>query len=72
MVAVVDPGPPFRVIERRALFSLGESFFFHNNSTSYSITKDDRTFLMAREPGSGNETILVTNFFEELKRRVPN
>ena len=51
-------------------------------ATNYDITSDDERFLMARryqgdaqEEGGAPEPprlILVQNFFEELKARVPN
>ena len=42
---------------------------------SYDVTADGRRFLMvqqkARAPVGAAEMILVTNWFEELKQRVP-
>ena len=74
MVAEVDPGPPFAVGARRMLFDAGADYYFMNNSSSWDITRDDATFLMARTVGSSDprSVVLVNNFFEELKRRVPN
>ena len=42
---------------------------------SYDVSLDDERFLMARPVGADDEptpVILVQNFFEELKARVPN
>ena len=43
---------------------------------AYDVTLDDERFLMARVAGSveasAGKLILVQNFFEELKRLVPN
>ena len=41
----------------------------------YDVTPDDQRFVMLRigaEVAAAAEVILVTNFFEELKRLVPN
>jgi len=73
MVADVDPGPPFSVGPAHRLFVLGPGYYFANNTTSYDVTADDQTFLMARYADwSGSASfVLVNNFFEELKARVP-
>ena len=76
MVAEIRPGPLLAVVERGVLFSVPDGLYFANNSTSYLVTEDDQRFLMARVAGNGEqdlgELILIQNFFEELKRLVPN
>ena len=45
------------------------------NSELYDVAVDDQRFLMARRSGADETApsfILVQNFFEELKRLVPN
>ena len=45
------------------------------NARSYDVATDDDRFLMVRAYGSvesSSSLILVQNFFEELKRVVPN
>lgn len=44
------------------------------NSQFYDVAPDDERFLMARRSGANDATtsfVVVQNFFEELKRRVP-
>ncbi len=46
-----------------------------NTSKTYDVSPDDQRFVMFRfgEPDEGDaELILVENWFEELKRLVPN
>ena len=46
-----------------------------SGSGAYDVALDDERFLMQRRVesrDSGEELILVQNFFEELKRVVPN
>ena len=44
------------------------------DSPQYDVSPDGQRFLMLRvpDPAEGAELILVQNFFEELKERVPN
>ena len=44
------------------------------NHQQYDVTLDDERFIMLREVGqaTASELVLVQNFFEELKRVVPN
>jgi hypothetical protein len=76
MVAEIRPGPMFTVVDRRVLLSIPQGIYFANNTTSYGITPDDQRFLMARVVASGaqtgNELILVTNAFEEIKQLLGN
>ena len=71
LVAVQFTGGPTFVAGRQdVLFSLdGYLQAYH----SYSPSPDDQRFAMLRnDPSTSAELILVQNFFEELKERVPN
>ena len=65
--ATFAPGQP------EVLFSATE-FRSNSNQTMYDVTPDDERFIMIRRVGgaSANKLILVQNWFEELKARVPN
>ena len=63
--------PTFAAGQQDALFSLdGYLPGYHH----YSPSPDDQRFAMLRiiEENASRELILVENFFEELKERVPN
>ena len=48
------------------------AFHLHSNGDqSYDVAADGR-FLMIQEEPSDEQLVVVTNFFEELKRLVPN
>jgi len=78
IAAQVETASGFRVLQRETLFALGTGLLVEAGVDYYDIAPDDQRFLMLRrtlEPTSGaGETkfILVQNFFEELKRLVPN
>jgi len=76
MVAEIDPGPPFVVGERRALFELRPSYYFANNTATWDVASDDQRFLMARTvvdtESEPRRFILINNFIEEIRQRVPN
>ena len=70
-----EPGPV------TSLFSVTEFVPIGSTVTGdrfYDVSLDDERFLMTREVGEGaaatyiTSTVLVQNFFEELKARVPN
>ena len=74
MVAVpVKTEPTFAPGQPEVLFSATE-FRAANNHTRYDVTTDDERFIMMRQGGEvdSGKLILVQNFFEELKARVPN
>jgi len=73
MVVSVQTGPTFTTGEVRQLFSTLGYFHFPVHR-SYDVTADDQRFVMIRvqEAAGAAELILVLNFFEELKRLVPN
>jgi class 3 adenylate cyclase/Tol biopolymer transport system component len=68
-MATVDPGPPFRVLDTQTLFSVEDSYYLANNSTSYRLMGDDERFLMGRYMrGTWRvELVLVQNFAVELR-----
>jgi serine/threonine-protein kinase len=75
--AAVETDPTVVVVERQKLFVLPPGTVVAPNADFYDVTSDDQRFLMVREipddpAGSPHRTVLVHNFFEELKRLVPN
>jgi Tol biopolymer transport system component len=71
------PSGTFRVEGLGTLFALppGQFHFPSNgNNDFYDVAPDDERFLMARNFGSSGSVslVLVQNFFEELRRLVPN
>ncbi len=75
LVAVeVTDDPTFGVGQREVLFSMTD-YLTSNGHRMYDVSPDDQRFLMLRideEAEESGELILVQNFFEELKERVPN
>lgn len=75
MVAVpVETEPTFSAGQPEELFSATQFRSFANHQ-QYDVTPDDQRFIMIRPVGDTDddaELILVQNFFEELKARVPN
>ena len=73
MVVEVLQGATFVTGQRRVLFSIAgfRSAAVHQ---FYDVTPDDQRFVMIRNQGvrEAGELIVVENFFEELKRLVPN
>ena len=62
---------------KETLFALGSEYFVIEGTDFYDIAPDDRQFLMVRSAVLGESCgdsrfILVENFFEELRHRVPN
>jgi len=76
VAAQVVTEPTFRVVELLPLFEIPPGYQFPQNGDPYDITLDDQRFLMARVFESGDEepqrVVLVTNWVEELKRRMGN
>ena len=77
----VETESNFQVLGREPLFTLGPEYraTFGGSSNFYDVSRDDQRFLMGRFVGtaalsgdSSRRFILVQNFFEELKRLVPN
>ena len=73
MVVSVQTGPTFEAGEVRQLFST-QGYLSFATHRGYDIAVDDQRFVMLRlqEAGDATELVVVTNFFEELKRLVPN
>ncbi len=80
MVAEVSLEPTFAVGQQRVLFSgvgYGQGADFRQAiGHERKVSLDDQRFVMLRsvevEDVEANQLILVENFFEELKERVPN
>ncbi len=67
----------FEVIERTPLFPTRTGDTYNVLKALYEITRDDQRFLMYQATGASDsrpagEYIVVENFPEELKQRVPN
>ena len=75
MVAVpVETEPTFAPGQSEVLFPATE-FRSSVNHPMYDVTPDDERFIMIRQTGdvsTAAKLIIVQNFFEELKRLVPN
>ena len=75
VAAQISTDPTFRVESRERLFQYGGPYTATNITRQYDISPDDQSFLMVRPFGGDeevvNELIVVENFVEELKRRVP-
>ncbi len=76
VAAMISSGTAFRVESREQLFLYQQEYSSSPITRMYDITGDDQRFLMVRPFGSGDESpselIVVENFVEELKERVPN
>jgi eukaryotic-like serine/threonine-protein kinase len=77
MVSVpIPPGLAFRPGAQRTLFRMRDELYLgdHENYTPYDIGRDGNRFVMARRVRSAASqpapTIIVENWFEELKQRV--
>ena len=72
MVAEIIVDPSFAVGDQGVLFPLAD-YLFGNGHAQYDISPDDQRLVMLRAvEGEDRQLILVENFFEELKRLVPN
>ena len=74
VTAQVTAGETFTVGQQEVLFSLA-NYLPGNGHPQYDVNPDDQRFVMFRfgEPDDGNaELILVENWFEEMRRLVPN
>ena len=71
MTVSVLEGATFLYEVPRSLFSFTG---FRNNRTHhfYDVSGDDNRFVMMRGAEDTGQVIVVDNFFEELKRLVPN
>ena len=71
MAVEVLPGTTFVEGETRSLFSL-EEFRANTEHQYYDVTPDDDRFVFVRGVAGSRRLVVVENFFEELKRLVPN
>ncbi len=73
MAVPVETEPTFTPGNPELLFDLGA--YTHDLGRNYAMTPDGKRFLMIKEAGSdatsSTKLILVLNWFEELKQRVP-
>ncbi len=70
IVAVaVEMEPVFTVGTREVLFE--EPYMVHPLQTNYDIHPDGERFVMIKREEASPQLIVVLNWFEELKRRVP-
>jgi serine/threonine-protein kinase len=69
-----DSDGTFDVIERTTLFALDGYLSSSGGFRMYDVTTDAQSFVMLRQQGGLDAAVpvLVQNFFEELKRLVPN
>jgi serine/threonine protein kinase/Tol biopolymer transport system component len=77
--ARIETDPTIRVLGHELVFNLPPGVTAFNARGWYDVAADDQGFLMARANQFGSDgeedpiqLILVQNFFEELKVRVPN
>ena len=79
IAATVEAGSVFQVLQRETLFTVAGGYRAGRGTDFYDVAPDDQRFLMARSyqqeavsNATGPRYVLVQNFFEELKRLVPN
>ena len=72
MVMEVTTGPTFKPGTRRVLFPL-DRYVMSAGHQQYAVSRDGRRFLMIRNPEADrfDEVVVVENFFEVLRARVP-
>jgi serine/threonine-protein kinase len=72
LVAVsVQTRPAFRILSSQPLFSV-RGYYTETLHTSYAVSPDDRSFIFVRRLGTDEgRLVLVLNWFEELKSKVP-
>jgi Tol biopolymer transport system component len=75
VAALFETDPEFGVLRRETLFNT-VGYEAEASRSFYDISPDDQRFLMGRFPTLGEASslshVLVQNFFEELRQRVPN
>jgi serine/threonine-protein kinase len=72
LVAVsVQTRPAFRILSSQPLFSV-RGYYTETLHTSYAVSADDRSFIFVRRLGTDEgRLMMVLNWFEELKSKVP-
>ncbi len=72
VAAQVATSPTFSRTGLEQLFQIPGGYVLDPLAVTYDLTSDDQTFLMVRSTaGQGGEVIVVQNFLDELRRRVP-
>ncbi|UCC24503.1 MAG: protein kinase [Gemmatimonadales bacterium] len=75
MVASLNPGPPFSVLDRRMMFEVSGGSLTQQDHTVYAVSPDDGSFVFALPRESIRESevfwIIVDNWATELKRLIP-
>ena len=63
----------FQTVRRTTLFAVPPTVFYGSGGSNnfYDVALDDERFLMVRQSGPEG-LVVVLNFFEELRQRVPN
>ena len=74
LVAVQVTGDPTFVAGQQEVLFSGSAFLLNPGQASYDVSPDDQRFVMLSfgNVDSSAEIIWIENWFEELKRRVPN
>ena len=79
LVAVEFDPASGRLLGQETLFTIPAGYAVQEGDNFYDVSSDGERFLMARPyrgadevEGPTTEVIVVENFFEELKRLVPN
>ena len=78
VAAQIETTQGLRAVEQETLFTIPAEYLTGVGADFYDITLDDQRFLMGRFldgnalDASAQNLIMVQNFFEELKERVPN
>ncbi len=72
----VPPGATFQRAEQQTLFTIGPSYDVGVDHTYFEVSPDDRRFLIVRRQSArvygAPSLIVVENWMEEVKARVPN
>ena len=75
VAAQIDTDSGFQVTEREILFTVPGRFRTSPSNILFDVSPDGQRFLMARNAGGRGtpiQTVLINNFFQVLKERVPN
>jgi len=70
VAATIAPGPSFRIVSERALFSV-RAYMVDPLDHAYAVSPDDRSFLFIRiPPSTSSPLVVVLNWFQELKAKA--
>jgi serine/threonine-protein kinase len=73
VAAGVAPGDAFRITGTTVLFATGD-YLTDNRHRHYTVSADGRSFFFVKSPSLQNslsQLVVTLNWFEELKRKVP-